>query len=390
MPDKRLREFSDLEEVKKAGRDLSFTAIKGVNLTSLDRTYWEEVKIANTFFLGCEFENLDIQALLQARGATVLPPFTGLPYEPFRYRLYTPDELLRKSSAGLTTDQTIYCDFLSKGKFSPDIIEALCRRIHDDGIDDALEHLMRTVGRTNFVAFMGGSSGKRTDPFYKRTALAARLVALDGYFVVSGGGPGMMEAANLGAYFAKYTEPDLDAALNLLKRAPTYSDDGWVATALEVKTRFPHGADSLGIPTWFYGSEPTNLFGTRIAKYFDNSIREGGLIQIGKRGVVFAPGSAGTRQEIFMDATQNNYGTTGFYSPMIFLGKYQYQIDTPVYPLIQLLATAAYKDLLLITDEPADVANFVKQHPPAAIPPKEDPVCHCLPRDWQLGSEAIG
>jgi hypothetical protein len=62
-----------------------------------------------------------------------------------------------------------------------------------------------------------------------------------------------------------------------------------------------------------------------------------------------------------MDAAQNNYGTTGFYSPMIFLGKYQYQIDTPVYPLIQLLATAAYKDLLLITDEPADVANFVKQ-----------------------------
>jgi hypothetical protein len=212
-----------------------------------------------------------------------LPPFTGIPYEPFRYRLYTPDELLRKSSTGLTTDQTIYCDFLSKGKFSPDIIEALCRRIHDDSIDDALEHLMRTVGRTNFVAFMGGSSGKLTDPFYKRTALAARLVALDGYFVVSGGGPGMMEAANLGAYFAKYPEPDLDAALNVLKRAPTYSDDGWVTTALEVKSQFPHGADSLGIPTWFYGSEPTDLFGTRIAKYFDNSIRDGGLIQIGKR-----------------------------------------------------------------------------------------------------------
>jgi predicted Rossmann-fold nucleotide-binding protein len=311
MPEKRLREISDPEGVKRAGQDLSSTAIKGVDLTDFSSSYWESVRIEKTFFLGCRFNGFGSTAVLEAKGATVLPRFTGLPYEPFQYRLYSPDELLRMLPTGLTVDQTIYCDYLSKGRLSPDIIEALCRRIHDDGIDDALEHLMRDVGSMNFVAFMGGSSNKRTDPFYKKTALAARLLTLDGHFVVSGGGPGMMEAANLGAYFAKYNESDLDQALSILKAAPEYGDKDWIPTALQVKSRFPHGGDSLGIPTWFYGFEPTNAFATRIAKYFDNSIREGGLIQIGKRGVVFAPGSAGTRQEIFMDAAQNHYGTTG-------------------------------------------------------------------------------
>ena len=134
----------------------------------------------------------------------------------------------------------------------------------------------------------------------------------------------MMEAANLGVYLAKHTEDDLDAAIAILKKADTYSDiRSWISTALEVKSKFANHCESLGIPTWFYGFEPTNMFATQVAKYFDNSIREGGLVQIGRRAVIFAPGSAGTRQEIFMDAAQNNYGTTGQYTPMIFLGKQQ-------------------------------------------------------------------
>lgn len=222
---------------------------------------------------------------------------------------------------------------------------------------------------------MGGSSNLRTDQFYKKTAYTARLLTLDGLFVVSGGGPGMMEAANLGAYFAKYNETDLDSALTILARAPRYNDKEWMVTAMEVKAKFPAGAASLGIPTWFYGFEPTNAFAMYIAKYFDNSVREGGLIQIGKRGVIFAPGSAGTRQEIFMDSAQNHYGTTGFYSPMIFLGRQQYQIDTPIFPLLQQLATGNYKDLLFISDEPTEILSFLKDHKPIAKPIIPDPIC---------------
>jgi len=53
---------------------------------------------------------------------------------------------------------------------------------------------------------------------------------------------------------------------------------------------------------------------------------------------------------------------------MVFLGKYQYQIDTPVYPLIQALATGKYKDLLFISDEPSEIADFISSHQPVKVP----------------------
>jgi predicted Rossmann-fold nucleotide-binding protein len=186
----------------------------------------------------------------------------------------------------------------------------------------------------------------------------------------------------LGSYLAKQTDGDLDAAITILKKADAYSDiKSWISTALEVKSKFPNGCDSLGIPTWFYGFEPTNMFATRVAKYFDNSIREGGLVEIGRRAVIFAPGSAGTRQEIFTDAAQNNYGTTGQYTPMIFLGKQQYAVDTPVYPLIQMLASGSYKDLLFIADEPSEIATFIQGHAPVQKAKAKDPICGFIPKD---------
>ena len=375
MPPRKLRELSDIDAVKRAGKDLTSTVIKGVDLRSFNQDYWAATTISTTFFLGCTFDGIKSETVLDEKGAIIVPRFDGLPYEPFRYRLYSIDDLLRKSSSGVTVDREIYCDYISKGKFSADIIEALCRRLHDDGIDDALQHLLKDIGVLNCVGFMGGSSNLRTDQYYRKTAYTARLLTLDGLFVVSGGGPGMMEAANLGAYFAKYNETDLDSALTILARAPRYDDKEWMVTALEVKAKFPAGAASLGIPTWFYGFEPTNAFAMYIAKYFDNSVREGGLIQIGKRGVIFAPGSAGTRQEIFMDSAQNHYGTTGFYSPMIFLGRQQYQIDAPIFPLLQQLATGSYKDLLFISDDPTEILGFLKDHKPIAKPIIPDPIC---------------
>jgi hypothetical protein len=218
MPESRLKELSTSEEVKNAGQDLRLTAIKAVDLTNFSTSYWCEVKIENTYFLGCQFSDSESQYLLMSKGASILAPFTGLPYQAFRYRLYTADELLHKTPSGVTVDQAIYCDYLKKGRMSPDIVEALCRRIHDHGIDDGLEHLIRDVGPMNFVALMGGSSNKRTDPFYRKTALTARLLRQQSLFVVSGGGPGMMEAANLGAYFANFSEADLEQALAILAK----------------------------------------------------------------------------------------------------------------------------------------------------------------------------
>jgi two-component system alkaline phosphatase synthesis response regulator PhoP len=44
-------------------------------------------------------------------------------------------------------------------------------------------------------------------------------------------------------------------------------------------------------------------------------VREDGLLSLAKGGVVFAPGPAGTIQEIFQDLTQNHYGTLGSRRP---------------------------------------------------------------------------
>lgn len=35
-----------------------------------------------------------------------------------------------------------------------------------------------------------------------------------------------------------------------------------------------------GIPTYRYGHEPTNFFSSHVAKFFDNAIREDGLLQV--------------------------------------------------------------------------------------------------------------
>ena len=85
---------------------------------------------------------------------------------------------------------------------------------------------------------------------------------------------------------ASYDLPSLDKAIDVLKTALGQNTPEYWETANEVKKMFPHGCDSLGVPTWFYGFEPTNLFASRVAKYFANSIREAGMLQIARAGVV--------------------------------------------------------------------------------------------------------
>ena len=101
--------------------------------------------------------------------------------------------------------------------------------------------------------------------------------------------------------------------------------------AQEVLDMFRHGQSSLAVPTWFYGHEPSNLFSVHIAKYFSNSLREDGLLAIAMHGIIFAPGSAGTTQEVFQDATQNHYATYGVVSPMVFLGREHFGEHTLIY-----------------------------------------------------------
>ena len=96
---------------------------------------------------------------------------------------------------------------------------------------------------------------------------------------------------------------------------------------------------SLSIPTWFYGHEPTNVFGTQVAKYFANALREDTLLHRCRGGIVFAPGAAGTVQEIFQAANDRFYGLRGTESaPLVLLGGDHWTTTLPAWPLLQALA----------------------------------------------------
>ena len=184
--------------------------------------------------------------------------------------------------------------------------------------------------------------------------------------VVTGGGPGAMEAANLGAWLSSAPDDGLDVALQLLSVATEIeSVDSYLTAARSVRDAFPAGAPSLAVPTWFYGHEPTNQFATHIAKYFANSIREDGLLAIAERGVVFAPGSAGTVQEVFQDATQNHYGLLGTISPMVFLDAAFWGDAMPAEPLLRRLSDGRrYADLIGSASSGDDAMQFLLDHPP--------------------------
>lgn len=357
-----------LESLLSKERDLSCCTFRGFDFS--DRIInWQNYHIADTVFLGCNF-SLEQELLLRRMGAWIYTAPEGLPYQPFRVDLYSWQELMDgyHPAADNSVDLKIY-DHFSRSRFNPGINEALWQRIHDHAIDNALRNLLgfNDEGMTGLkcVGIMGGHGIQRTDSYFIKTAHTARLLTEAGYFVCTGGGPGIMEAGNLGAYFGGRPAKDLNAALDILSVAPHYTSKGYHSSALEVLTRFPDGAQSLAVPTWFYGHEPSNIFASHIAKYFSNSLREDTLISISLYGIVFAPGSAGTTQEIFMDATQNHYGTFNYYSPMIFLGKERYEIETLIFPLLKQLSwQRPYHDLLHITDAPEDIVSFIAAHPP--------------------------
>ena len=151
--------------------------------------------------------------------------------------------------------------------------------------------------------------------------------------------------------------------------APDGKSPGYYERVEEVLKKYPNGKDSLAIPTWFYGQEPCNMFGTRIAKNFSNAIREETLLSTATCGVVFTPGSAGTTEEVFMTAAQNHYGSFGFYCPMLFLGKKRYAEETNIYGLLKDLAKGReYENFMAISDDPDELAEFIRLHPPRKAP----------------------
>ncbi len=340
---------------------------------AIDLSDYEDIllgqKFENCVFLGCEM-SLNAQKKLLDNGNLLFPKMK-LPFKVYRNKLYNHSSLYNDFVAEnpetykQTTDYIVYEYYTKHGKGEPDsIVTSLAQRLHDHSITDSLYDYLANWDSKKVVAIMGGHSLSRASEDYRTIVLIAKSLAESGHLMVSGGGPGGMEATHLGAWLAHREEKDVDLAIEILKKAPLYNDALWLSTAFEVMARFPLQTvvESVGIPTWFYGHEPPTPFATHIAKYFANSVREEGLLAIAKGGVIFAPGSAGTVQEIFQEAAQNHYKTFGNVSPMVFLNSEYWQKKKPVYPIVQKLAEGQeYGKLLAIADEVSDITKEIRK-----------------------------
>ena len=259
-------------------------------------------------------------------------------------------------------DAQVFADFLAGGKRNRDLAVTLPRTLHDHSISDALYRFLSQYSPYQIVGVMGGHAMKRSEPSFRNVALISKKLTEHGKLMVSGGGPGAMEATHFGAWMAGRSEAELDEALGMLREADTFRDPLWLPSAFRVKERFPQTQyKSLGIPTWLYGHEPSTPFATQIAKYYDNSIREDTILTIAVGGIIFTPGSAGTIQEIFQEAAQDHYKTCDVSSPMAFMGVDFFTREVPVYPFLEdMLARGKYQDLLLsISDDPDDVVRAI-------------------------------
>jgi hypothetical protein len=211
-----------------------------------------------------------------------------LPYgEPDR--LYNSDDLLRgynrddPMAFAKSWDFQTYATYIVDGAATPRSLDIRLKQAgHDARIAEALKAFLNREPK--LVGIMGGHGLSRsTAGAYAAVARLARHLTQAGYLIVTGGGPGAMEAGHVGATFSHASDLAFEQALTTLATVPDLpvlsnivGPDGepapgkecafnqarlWLNAALEVKDSAPaERGESLAIPTWFYGSEPSTPF----------------------------------------------------------------------------------------------------------------------------------
>ena len=351
-----LQQLDDL--IASGARSMAGWRLQGLDLTGHGEAL-RALDPTGALFLGCRLAPSDEQSL-PARGALVFPGIPGVPFDPYRSALYSPDELYAGLSDGYgtTLDARVYA-WSRQSAAQDDVAHTLAQALHDHAVDDALREY---VAGHRLVGVMGGHALGRDTDDYADAARLGRTLAQQGYVVATGGGPGAMEAANLGARLHRLGADAFDEALGRLARVPSFrpSVDDWARVAFEVLADVPDPGPTLGIPTWFYGHEPPNPFAGQIAKYFRNALREDTLLNVCSGGIVFLPGSAGTVQEIFQDACENYYAEPVARAPMVLVGREHWTKTLPAWPLLQAMgATRDFASAISLVDTHQEVAALL-------------------------------
>jgi predicted Rossmann-fold nucleotide-binding protein len=334
-------------------------SLSGFHLQSLDLSEraadLARLDVTAAVFLGCRFaagSGPGSETDVRDRGGLLFPEVPDVPFDPYRASLYSPAELYDGLERGyaVTPDAASYA--WSRGPRTID--KSMAMALHDHAIDDAVDEF---VADRRLVGVMGGHAVRRDEPAYLDAARLGHSLAQE-LTVATGGGPGAMEAANLGAWLAEEEDAALVEAAGLLAPVPEFTPDisAWAVAAFTVRDRWPDGTPSLGVPTWFYGHEPSNPFAFAVAKYFRNAIREDALLRLCRAGIVFLPGAAGTVQEIFQAACGNYYAEPSLVAPMVLLGKDYWSTQLPAWSLLEVLGRGrALGPRLHLVDDPAEI-----------------------------------
>ncbi len=280
-------------------------------------------------------------------------------------------------------DGRTYLDATHQGLRAPDSEQvAVTRAAHDTRMTRALHARLWAPG-CRPAALMGGHQAPRGSSAYRAAASIAAGLSQKGLTVLTGGGPGAMEAGHLGARLALSTV-DVQEAIDRISADASvrtfplgtgelvvggrFDTDAltrlhqWQVPAFHLADQTARDAnDTIGIPTWLYGHEPPTPLATQHAKYFENSIREDGLLALAVNGIVFLPGSAGTMQEIFQDAAQNHYRSVRrTFSPMVFLDLDGHWSERfPIRPVLEALFREEDRAMVCWTDEVDEAVDFI-------------------------------
>ena len=188
-------------------------------------------------FLGCTFPS---DFYLKTTEECLIFESLDLPYNAFRSQLYDAKSLYngydskKPDSFDKCFDSVVYQHYLAMGKSTTNIKEALGRSIHDNSISGALHAFLNRYSPWQVVGVMGGHGLQRNEEMYRRIVMISKELTEMDSLMVSGGGPGAMEATHLGAWLAGRTPEEVEAALSILACAPCFNDNTWLDCALKV------------------------------------------------------------------------------------------------------------------------------------------------------------
>jgi predicted Rossmann-fold nucleotide-binding protein len=89
---------------------------------------------------------------------------------------------------------------------------------------------------------------------------------------------------------------------------------------------------------------------------------EDGLIDIGNAGIIYVPGGAGTRQEVFQAACKNHYADQGEEIPMLFWGKDFWESSGIFHALEKNSRGRPMHNWLRLTDSVEDIVTAMKDY----------------------------